>query len=163
VGKPEGNRPLGRQNHKWMDNIKKDVRKIECDEDWIALPQARDGWSALVKTVMNLRVSYIARKFLTNCTIGSFSIRAQLHEFSYLSMALQPFYCFGRFFTFLNLTQSVRLLGWGIILHTYTQNNTNRINAQRYPCLEWIRNQDPSFRADEDGSCLRPCTHCDRR
>jgi hypothetical protein len=26
VGKPEGNRPLGRPRHRWVDNIKMDLR-----------------------------------------------------------------------------------------------------------------------------------------
>jgi hypothetical protein len=29
VGKPEGNRPLGRPRHSWVDNIKMDLREIE--------------------------------------------------------------------------------------------------------------------------------------
>jgi hypothetical protein len=29
VGKPEGNRTLGRPTRKWMDNIKMDLREIE--------------------------------------------------------------------------------------------------------------------------------------
>jgi hypothetical protein len=28
VGKPEGRRPLGRQRHMWLDNIKRDFREI---------------------------------------------------------------------------------------------------------------------------------------
>jgi hypothetical protein len=28
VGEPEGKRPLGRPRHKWMDNIKMDLRLI---------------------------------------------------------------------------------------------------------------------------------------
>jgi hypothetical protein len=47
VGKPEGKRPLGRPRHRWMDNIKMDLREIGWD-----LAQER----ALVNTVMNLRV-----------------------------------------------------------------------------------------------------------
>jgi hypothetical protein len=31
VGKPEGKRPLGRARHRWVDNIKMDLREIECD------------------------------------------------------------------------------------------------------------------------------------
>jgi hypothetical protein len=51
VGKPEGKRPLGRQRHRWVDNIKMDLREIGYDGlDWI------DQWRALVNTVLNLRV-----------------------------------------------------------------------------------------------------------
>jgi hypothetical protein len=81
VGKPEGKRPLGRPRRKWVDNIKMDLREIGWDSmDWIDLAQDRDQWRALVKTVMNLRVLYKAGKYLSSCTIGSFSRRAQLHE-----------------------------------------------------------------------------------
>jgi hypothetical protein len=57
VGKPEGKRPLGRQRHRWVDNIKIDLREIRWDGmDWIDLAQNKDQWSALLNTVMNLRV-----------------------------------------------------------------------------------------------------------
>ena len=57
VGKPEGKRPLGRPRRRWEDNIKMDLREVgggcgNCME----LAQDRDGWRALVSTVMNLRV-----------------------------------------------------------------------------------------------------------
>jgi hypothetical protein len=57
VGKPEGKRPLGRLRHRWVDNIKMDLREIGSDVmDWIDLAQYRDWWRALVNMVMNLRV-----------------------------------------------------------------------------------------------------------
>jgi hypothetical protein len=31
VGKPEGKRPVGRPRRRWVDNIKIDLREIECD------------------------------------------------------------------------------------------------------------------------------------
>jgi hypothetical protein len=56
VGKPEGNRPVGRQIRKWVDNIKMDLREIRwVDVDWIDLAENRQQWRALVNTVMNLR------------------------------------------------------------------------------------------------------------
>jgi hypothetical protein len=57
VENPEGKGPLGRPRHKWVDNIKMDLREIEWDgTDWIDLAQDRDQWIALVNAVMNLRV-----------------------------------------------------------------------------------------------------------
>jgi hypothetical protein len=57
VGKPEGQRPLGRPRCRWVNNIKIDLREIGWDGvDWIELAQVRDQWRALVNTVMNLRV-----------------------------------------------------------------------------------------------------------
>jgi hypothetical protein len=45
-GKPEGKRSLGRLRHRWMYNIKMDLRKIECDGmDWIGLIWFRIGMS----------------------------------------------------------------------------------------------------------------------
>jgi hypothetical protein len=49
VGKPEGNRPLGRPCRRWEDGIIMDIREIGWGSvEWIQL--------ALVNTVMNLRV-----------------------------------------------------------------------------------------------------------
>jgi hypothetical protein len=79
VGKPEGKSPLGRPIRRLVDNIKIDVREIGWDcKDWIDLAQDREQWRALVNTVMKLRIPYNIRKFLSGCTIGSFSRRAQL-------------------------------------------------------------------------------------
>jgi hypothetical protein len=57
VGKPEEKRPLGRPRHRWVDNIKRDLREIGWDAvDWIDMAQDRDQWMALVNTVLNLWV-----------------------------------------------------------------------------------------------------------
>ena len=57
VGKPEGNRPLGRPRRRWEDNIKMDLREVGCDpEEWIDLAEDRDQWRVYVRVVMNLRV-----------------------------------------------------------------------------------------------------------
>jgi len=57
VGKPEGRRPLGRPRRRWVDNIRMDLREVECGYmDWIGLAQDRDKWRTLVSAVMNLRV-----------------------------------------------------------------------------------------------------------
>jgi hypothetical protein len=45
VGRPKGNRPLGRPSHRWKDNIMMDVREIETDgADWIHLAQDTVHW-----------------------------------------------------------------------------------------------------------------------
>jgi hypothetical protein len=75
VGNPEGKRPLGRPRRRLV------VREIQWGGmDWIDLAQDRDQCGALLNTVMNLRVPKNAGKFSSNCTIDSFSRRAQLHE-----------------------------------------------------------------------------------
>jgi hypothetical protein len=57
VGKPERKKPLGRQRHRWVDNIKMDLGEIGFDGmDWIDPTQNGDQWRALVNMVMNLRV-----------------------------------------------------------------------------------------------------------
>jgi hypothetical protein len=57
VGKPEGNRPLGRPSRRWVDNIKMDLGEVGWgDVDWIGLAQDRDRRRALVNAVMNIRV-----------------------------------------------------------------------------------------------------------
>jgi hypothetical protein len=54
----EGKRLLGRPKVKWEDNIKMVLQEVGCgDMDCIDRAQNRDSWWALVKTVMNLRVS----------------------------------------------------------------------------------------------------------
>ena len=57
VGKPEGNRPLGRPRGRWEDNIKMDLQEVGggCG-DWMELAQDRERWRALVSTVMNFQV-----------------------------------------------------------------------------------------------------------
>jgi hypothetical protein len=57
VGKPEGERPLGRPRHRWEDGIRKAVREIGWGSvEWIQMAQYRGRWRALVNMVMNLRV-----------------------------------------------------------------------------------------------------------
>jgi hypothetical protein len=56
-----------------------DLREIGWDGiDWIDVAQDRDR--DLVNTIMNLRVPQNTGTFLSSCTNGSFSRRAQLHE-----------------------------------------------------------------------------------
>jgi hypothetical protein len=58
-----------------------DLREIGWDGmDWIDLAQDRDQWRALVTPVLTLRGPDTALKFLSGCTIGGFSTRAQLRE-----------------------------------------------------------------------------------
>jgi hypothetical protein len=50
-------KPIGRPRRRWVDNIKMDVKEIECGGmDRIDLAEDGDQWRALMNKVMNLRV-----------------------------------------------------------------------------------------------------------
>ena len=67
VGKPEGNRPLGRPRSRWEGNIKMDLRELGCGGmDWIDLAEDRDWRLGLVNAVMNFRVLLNMENFLTS-------------------------------------------------------------------------------------------------
>jgi hypothetical protein len=56
VGKPEGNRPIGRPAHRWEDNIRMDLGEIGWEGlDWMQTGDDQDHWWAHVNTVMNFR------------------------------------------------------------------------------------------------------------
>jgi hypothetical protein len=89
-----------------------------------------------------------------------------LHSFHFKASA--PLLGPGLFFSFVIIfTQTVGLLGrvispsQGRYLHT--GQHKHRINAHTdIHALSGIRTHDPSFRASEDSSCLKPRGHCDR-
>jgi hypothetical protein len=57
IGKSERIKPLGEPEHTWEDHIKMDIRKIGWGGmNWIDLAQDRDQWTALVNTIIKLRV-----------------------------------------------------------------------------------------------------------
>jgi hypothetical protein len=57
VGNSERKRQLGRPRHRWVHNIKKDLREIEWGGmNWIDLDQDRNQYRALASTVTNLRI-----------------------------------------------------------------------------------------------------------
>ena len=67
MGKPEGERPLGRPRRRWEDNIKMDLQEVgRWGTEWIELSQGRDRWREIVNEVMNLRFPQNAGNFLTN-------------------------------------------------------------------------------------------------
>jgi hypothetical protein len=85
VGKSEGKKPLGRPRSTWLDNIKMDLVETGLGGvDWIGLAQDRRRWRALVNSVMNLQVPYIAGKLSSGCTAGCLSSSIQLHRVNYI-------------------------------------------------------------------------------
>jgi hypothetical protein len=43
VGKPEGLRPLGRQRHRWVDNIKMDFAQLSWERIFAGLVEMTSG------------------------------------------------------------------------------------------------------------------------
>jgi hypothetical protein len=85
VGKPEGKRSLGRPSSRWDDNIKINLKRVECGGmDWTELSQDTDSWRVLVKAVIKLRVPLNAENFLTGRKTVSFSRWTLLHGVSIL-------------------------------------------------------------------------------
>jgi len=67
VGKPGEKTPMGRTRRRWEDNIKMDLREVECGgKDWTELTQDSDRWWAVVKAAMNVRVPRNAGNCLTS-------------------------------------------------------------------------------------------------
>jgi hypothetical protein len=56
VGRPEGERLLGKSRPRWEDNIKMDLQGVGWVIECIDLYEDRDRWRAVVNAVMNLRV-----------------------------------------------------------------------------------------------------------
>jgi hypothetical protein len=55
IGKSKGKRPLGRNTHRWEDNIRMDLSEIQWEDvDWIHVAQDRDQWRVLVDTAMQI-------------------------------------------------------------------------------------------------------------
>jgi hypothetical protein len=81
LGKPEGERPLGKPRRKLTGIIKMDHREMGWGGvDWIDLAQDRDQWKALLNTAMNLPLPGTAGKFSNSCITGGLSRRAELPE-----------------------------------------------------------------------------------
>jgi hypothetical protein len=52
VGRPQGKRPLGRPKGRREDNIKMDIREIDCKGlDWFQLAQDRVQWRTFLNMV----------------------------------------------------------------------------------------------------------------
>jgi hypothetical protein len=48
---------MGKHRHRWEDNIRMDLREVECAcVDWMEVAQDRDRWCVLVGDVMSLCV-----------------------------------------------------------------------------------------------------------
>jgi hypothetical protein len=116
----------------------------------------------LPQRISHTTMSAVSRWHLSNSRIY-FYIRLSFSSLSVcLSIYLWPYSpCgLGRFFSFL-----IYILGrtpWtgdqpGRYVHT--DEHIHRINAYRHACLEWVSNHNPSVRADQDSSCLRPRGH----
>jgi hypothetical protein len=80
VGKPEGKRPLGSPKRRWVDNIRMDLGEVGWGYvDWIGLAQDRNRWTAVVNSVLNLRIPRNAGKLSNGLTSSGLSSSVQFH------------------------------------------------------------------------------------
>jgi hypothetical protein len=85
VGKPEGNRPLGRPRRKWVDNIKIDLRDIGWESiEWIDLAQNKDQWKGSCEHGDEPSVSLKCCEIFSSFKNVGFSRRAQFYDVVYL-------------------------------------------------------------------------------
>ena len=71
VGEREGNRPFWRPRHRWEDNLKMDLQRVEWGGmDWIDLAEDRERWWAFVDMVMNIWVPYNVGIWLAENWLG---------------------------------------------------------------------------------------------
>ena len=49
LGRPEGRRPVGRPRLRWLDAVRRDLRQMGVEEDWMQLAQDRRRWRTLVE------------------------------------------------------------------------------------------------------------------
>jgi hypothetical protein len=79
-----GKRPLGRPRPRWEENVNMGLKELRWEGlDWIDLDQDMDGWRALVKSEMNLRVTQNARNFLPTLAPVSLSGRPPFSRVGY--------------------------------------------------------------------------------
>jgi hypothetical protein len=129
----------------------------------------RDTLNSFYPTARPVYLSAVTSRIIcssTGLSSHSFSIPQCIHSFINGSTAhllgLGPFFSFVIFFT-----QTVGLLGRAISpsqgRYLHTGQHKQRINAYTdIHALRGIRTHDPSVRAGENDSCLRPRCHCDR-
>ena len=59
TGIPAEKRPLGRPRHRWVDNIRMDLKEIGTNmRNWVHSAQGGDYRRDLVNAALNLRVPY---------------------------------------------------------------------------------------------------------
>ena len=57
LGKSKGNRPLGRPERRWEDNIRMDLKEMGINvRNWVYSAHVRDYWRAVVNAELNRRV-----------------------------------------------------------------------------------------------------------
>jgi hypothetical protein len=84
VGKLEGRTRLGKSRHKWVDNIKMDLREISWGGmQWICVAQGSGHLEGSCERIMYFLVPRNAEKFLSSCRTGGLSRRARLNGLSY--------------------------------------------------------------------------------
>jgi hypothetical protein len=138
---------------------------------WKLLPEDWRKQSRLSMCSSELQIVWNSETVTVTCSHGSVRIHLFIHSF--IRLFIHKWLCSllfgpGLFFSFVVfLTQTAELLGRVISssqdLYLHTGQYKHRINSYTdIRALSGIRTHEPSVRASEDSSCLRPCGHYDR-
>jgi hypothetical protein len=138
--------------------------------DWTVFHRP-STWDILRKT----ELMYMVLLYCSYLTVMSSSIWLpppghHLDSFIHSSMALQPFVGPWPLLQFQNLFYTDSRTPWTsdqpvarpLPKHRATEIQDKRIYTPNIHALSGIRTHDPSVRASEDSSCLRPRDHCDQ-
>jgi hypothetical protein len=137
-----------------------------------ALESMQSSWRCIIYAPKTVIMKFDLLDFEQNlahiCSFGAYLILTATILSYFFYWLYSPLGPWPLLFSFMIILQTVGLIGWvisslqGLYLNTGQHKQNKHIQTPNIHALCGIRTQDPSFRASEDSSCLRPLSYCDR-